>query len=187
MKVAKRVQSRQLALGVGGLIVVLMVVVLMAVPDGAAAPQCAVEGADTEALKARIMEEVPREAGVQIEEEWLTPQYAMLLLLPPDHAEFLPLAQEFAAWKAFKGIPAVIEANYTRFTGHDGPERVRNAIKWYYQTYPIEWVLLLGDVELIPIRNIWNNDTSYVTDKEDYRFNQNSKPTDFYYADLTGN
>ncbi|MFX0104314.1 MAG: C25 family cysteine peptidase, partial [Candidatus Hodarchaeota archaeon] len=53
----------------------------------------------------------------------------------------------------------------------------------------IQWVLLAGDAQsnLIPIREVYNPDVIYVPEtSECCGINNYYKPTDFYYADLTG-
>ncbi|MHA1675183.1 MAG: C25 family cysteine peptidase [Promethearchaeota archaeon] len=116
---------------------------------------------------------------------WTKEDYDMIFVLPPDHPEFYSIAQEYAEWKAYLGIRVLILDNYTEFTGVDESEQLRNALIYYYQHYSIQWLLLMGDTGLIPIRYVYNPDVAIVGDHEAVG-NANLKPTDFYYADLTG-
>jgi len=116
---------------------------------------------------------------------WTFEDYDMIFVLPPDHPEFYPIAQEYAAWKTYLGIRVLILDNYLEFEGEDEPEQLRNALIYYYQQYSIQWLLLMGDTDLIPIRYVYNPDVAIVGDREAVG-NASFKPTDFYYADLTG-
>ncbi|MCF2139669.1 MAG: C25 family cysteine peptidase [Candidatus Lokiarchaeota archaeon] len=116
---------------------------------------------------------------------WETVDYDMVFVIPPEHPEFLPIVQEFADWKATLGYHVLILDNYTSYLGRDTPEKLRNALISLAQQYSIKWLLLMGDTELIPIRYIYNPDGIIVNDHEAVG-NAYLKPTDFYYADLTG-
>jgi hypothetical protein len=65
-----------------------------------------------------------------------------------------------------------ISSNYS---GWDLVEKIRNFLIDKYVDWGIEYVLLAGNIDLIPMRNCYpSSHSSYV-------------PTDYYYADLTGN
>ena len=130
-----------------------------------------------------IISELPRDEIIQNESDWLPDQYEMLLI-SPENSSFVEAAQVFAEWKRQLGIPTLVVANWSDYEGIDGPEKIRNAIISYYNLYPIEWVLLLGDTEIIPIRYVYNPDSQLVGDWEPVG-DQSLKPTDYYYAELT--
>ncbi|MHA1766459.1 MAG: C25 family cysteine peptidase, partial [Promethearchaeota archaeon] len=130
-----------------------------------------------------IISALPRYTIEQNESDWLPDQYEMLLI-SPDNASFIDAANVFAEWKREIGIPALVVANWSDYEGIDGPEKIRNAIISYYNKYPIKWVLLLGDTEIIPIRYAYNPDCQLVGDSEPVG-DQYKKPTDYYYAELT--
>jgi hypothetical protein len=109
-----------------------------------------------------------------------------MLLISPENSSFVEAAQVFAEWKHQIGIPTLVVANWSDYEGIDGPEKIRNAIISYHNLYPIKWVLLLGDTEIIPIRYVYNPDAQLVNDYERVG-NQYDKPTDYYYAELTSN
>jgi hypothetical protein len=69
---------------------------------------------------------------------------------------------------------------------------IRNAIKYYHQENGTEFVILGGDVNVIPIRYVYNPDNTQAGDQAeafpstplDYAYTY--KPTDHYYACLEG-
>lgn len=70
-----------------------------------------------------------------------------------------------------------IESNYT---GSDLQEKIRNFLIDKYLDWGIEYVLLIGDIDEVPMRHCFPDPTNH---------NPNSSycpPTDYYYADLTG-
>ncbi|RLI65441.1 MAG: hypothetical protein DRO88_04565 [Promethearchaeia archaeon] len=119
------------------------------------------------------------------EDVWSVEDYDMIFVIPPDHPEFKPVAEEFAAWKAELGYHVLILDNYTSYLGRDNAEKLRNALISYYNRFNLQWLLIMGDTELIPIRYIYNPDGVIVDDHEAVG-SAYLKPTDFYYADLTG-
>jgi hypothetical protein len=83
--------------------------------------------------------------------------------------------QPLAEWKRRKGVPTVIRALSwidANFQGVDEAERIRNFIKWAYQKRGLKYVMLAGDVDLVPTRVITTGG---------YKF-----AADYYYADLDG-
>ncbi|QEE18072.2 C25 family cysteine peptidase [Promethearchaeum syntrophicum] len=133
----------------------------------------------------KIISELPRDEIIRNESEWLPNQYEMLLI-SPDNSNFVEAAQVFADWKKLIGIPTLVVANWSDYAGIDGPEQIRNAIKYYYNLYPIKWILLLGDTELIPIRYVYNPDSLLIPENEPVG-DPYEKPSDYYYAELTSN
>jgi hypothetical protein len=81
-------------------------------------------------------------------------------------------------WKMRKGLVSQIvttEAIATSFTGADIQEKVRNCIKHFHNDNGTDWVLLGGDVDILPEREAYVpvSDKPYI-------------PCDLYYADLDG-
>jgi hypothetical protein len=95
--------------------------------------------------------------------------------------------EDYAAWKETHGISAAVflrEDIYAEYTSGDGPTRIRDFIIDAYQAWagseePLEFVLLGGDDEIIPIRGCWG-----YTDYFGYDYNI---PCDLYYGALDGN
>ncbi|MEW6481636.1 MAG: C25 family cysteine peptidase [bacterium] len=79
--------------------------------------------------------------------------------------------------KKAKGLTSTIKTTqwiYENYTGRDNQERIRNFIIDYYKNYGTEYVLLGGDVELVPYRSASYNELTQNT------------PCDLYYACLDG-
>ncbi len=83
--------------------------------------------------------------------------------------------------KGYKGI--VITTNFISkaYEGRDLQEKIRNAIKNYYRNNGIEYVLLAGDVSIIPYRGL------YCKVKSSQIYSSNNIPADIYYGALDGN
>lgn len=92
--------------------------------------------------------------------------------------------QALADWKTKKGVPAVvrtvswINANYD---GSDVQERIRNFIKDAYTNWGTTWVLLGGDVNVVPARYV-ECSVSWCPNYPDGLIT-----SDLYYAHLDGN
>jgi len=71
-----------------------------------------------------------------------------------------------------------IQSNYS---GSDLEQKIRNFLIDKHVAWGIEYVLLAGDIDVIPMRHCYPDPSNHGTD-EDY-----CPPTDYYYADLTGN
>ncbi len=88
--------------------------------------------------------------------------------------------QRLADWKTESGVPAVvrttsfIEQQYP--LGSDQAERIRMFIRDAYQRWGTKWVLLGGDVGVVPTRYAW---TTF--------YGGESIATDLYYSCLDGN
>ncbi len=91
--------------------------------------------------------------------------------------------QTLADWKKKRGLSAEIVTTswiYANYAGSDQQEQIRNFIKDAYQNWGTMWVLLGGDVNIIPERRAW------AMDCEVGQFNYNFIPCDLYYSDLDG-
>ncbi len=93
---------------------------------------------------------------------------------------------EYITWKESKGIPTgifAIEDILTEYTGADNPAKLRNFILDAYTTWsqtenPLEYVILGGDDEFIPIRGVYGLVGDYLDEW---------LPCDLYYGCLDGN
>ena len=118
---------------------------------------------------------------------WVNQKIEMLIIV--NDSSFVDSVTPLMNWKNEKGVKTIILYNYTEYEGRDKAERIRNMIKEYYEKENIQWVLLAGDAEenLIPIREVYNPDVVVVGGESEYsNWDDYYKPTDFYYADLTG-
>ncbi|MFO8019068.1 MAG: C25 family cysteine peptidase, partial [Promethearchaeia archaeon] len=91
-----------------------------------------------------------------LNEEWYEPKINMLIITP--NQTFSDAVEPLKEWKNEKGVKTKILDNddFSKYSGEDKAEKIRNMIKDYYETEDIEWVLLAGDAEdsLIPIRYV---------------------------------
>ena len=118
---------------------------------------------------------------------WYDQKIEMLIII--NDTSFLDAVTPLMEWKNEKGVKTIILSNYSDYEGRDKAEQIRNMIKEYYKKENIQWVLLAGDAEdnLIPIRQVYNPDVTLVSGQSEYsNWDDYYKPTDFYYADLTG-
>ncbi|MFZ1948101.1 MAG: C25 family cysteine peptidase [bacterium] len=89
-----------------------------------------------------------------------------------------PAFEPLKVWKMRKGLRSeiiTVETIMASYLGSDVQAKVRNCIADYRTNHGTEWVLLGGDIQLIPDRKAYVNlsDKTYI-------------PCDLYYADLDG-
>jgi hypothetical protein len=88
--------------------------------------------------------------------------------------------EKLACWKAnfVDGVGVyTVSWIHDNYTGTDDPERIRNFIKDMYTNHSTKYVLLGGDVNMVPHREFYMSDGVY-TDAD--------IPADMYYAHLDG-
>ena len=105
------------------------------------------------------------------------PQYEMLLITTENFVESFA---DYIALYAGRGIRvriATVQDIYAAMQGRDNPEKIRNYIIQEYENNGISMVLLGGDVNLVPHRNLWCHA------QEGY---EDQVPSDSYYACLDG-
>ncbi|MFW9939586.1 MAG: C25 family cysteine peptidase [Candidatus Thorarchaeota archaeon] len=121
---------------------------------------------------------------------WYDSKINMLIITKND-TNFINALEPLAEWKNEKGVKTIILSNFSVYGGLNDASRIRNMIKAYYNSENIQWVLLAGDADndIIPIRYVYNPDVLRVTQggRHETVGGEYDKPTDFYYADLTGN
>ncbi|HPW66938.1 MAG TPA: C25 family cysteine peptidase [Salinivirgaceae bacterium] len=93
--------------------------------------------------------------------------------------ELNPLKTAYRARGKKSTIVTTEEINGS-YQGIDLAEKIRNCIKYYYQSKRINFVVLGGDTEIIPTRKLRGNVQSSSTHTEDI-------PSDLYYSALSGN
>jgi hypothetical protein len=129
-----------------------------------------------------------------LNESWYNPNIEMIIVVPDGNQDFIDAIQPLCDWKNEKGVKTIVLSNYSLYPGKDDAERIRNMIKFYYESDGIRWVLLAGDAQedLIPIRYVYNPDTVIATREFEGTYTEynnwdgNYKPTDYYYAALEG-
>ncbi|MBN1538860.1 MAG: hypothetical protein JW939_01850 [Candidatus Thermoplasmatota archaeon] len=83
-------------------------------------------------------------------------------------------------WKQQKGVPSkIVEMSFitSNYNGSDNQEKVRNFIKDAVSAWETEYVLLGGDISVIPYRSTYVKSGSYV---------ETDCAADLYYSDLDG-
>jgi hypothetical protein len=120
---------------------------------------------------------------IDIEIQYLLPSeplfnsdtYDLLIITP---ALFLPQIDRLVDYKNSVGIRTFVqttEAIYDSYEGYDKPEQIKLFIKDAIETYGISYLLLLGDVNTVPMRKVF------------WDFNDGSEIdmlVDLYYSDI---
>ncbi len=104
-----------------------------------------------------------------------------LLIITPEKLALMAIA--LRNHKNDNGMPAevlMLPQIYANFAGADEPEKIKNAIDHFHDTKGTEYVLLLGDSDLLPVRYTARSQ-DYGDDPRQFVFGN----TDLYYADLT--
>ena len=98
-------------------------------------------------------------------------------------------ASGFEAWKTGLGFSVrtvrMSDPEIAGQPGADPAEQVRNFLREHYATWGIEYVLLVGDYETVPMRICYPNPDYHVYDPGDPGLVAPGTPTDCYYADLS--
>lgn len=109
----------------------------------------------------------------------MCPQNVSLLIICPD--EFSNVLKPLLIHKNKTAMPAgtlTLEDIDTSYLGRDFPEKIKQAICHYHESYRTMYFLLVGDTDKFPVRYIKGIRTEWAT-----RF----YPSDLYYADLYDN
>jgi hypothetical protein len=104
-----------------------------------------------------------------------------VIIVPP---EFSEAVESFSAWKTQLGFSVQImrlDQIYSKFSGRDNAEKVRNFIIESYSENGTEYYLLVGDCDVCPVREVW--DPANVGMSCD----NGTEPSDLYYECLDGN
>ena len=106
------------------------------------------------------------------------PYFDILLITS---ANYITAWADYIGWKTRCGYYVAVETVqdiYTNYTGIDNPEKIRNCVIDYYNTYDIDYVFLGGDDEILPHRGFYVNAGSY---------SDSDIPADLYFSNLDGN
>ncbi|MFO8051025.1 MAG: C25 family cysteine peptidase [Thermoplasmatota archaeon] len=108
-------------------------------------------------------------------------------ILDPDDVQYVIITdtdhvgehlKELADWKTRKGVPArIVELSFIKenYTGRDTQEKIRNFIKDAVSVWETEFVLLGGDVSVVPYRSTYVAANGYES---------TDCAADLYYSDL---
>ncbi len=92
---------------------------------------------------------------------------------------FVSNLQPLADWRTQMGLKGEVKTTtwiYSNYTGIDNPEKIRNFIIDQFQHHGLLFVVLAGDVAVVPVRNARISYSGYTYDM----------PCDWYFADLDG-
>lgn len=105
------------------------------------------------------------------------PEYEVLIITPETYIGYFEQYTELYAQSGIRVRVATTQDIYASQTGRDNQEKIRNYIIDEYEKSGIQSVVLGGDVNLVPHRNLWcHAQDGY----DDYI------PSDLYYAGLDG-
>jgi len=126
-----------------------------------------------------------------IDNEEMIDQYSYNLVREGEYSNLIISAEEFIPQLfAIKDIHensglktniVSTEEIYANYSGQDNPEKIRNFIINEYQNYGIEFVLLAGDVEIVPYRGF------YCEVQSSSVYEDENIPADLYFSALDGN
>jgi hypothetical protein len=98
-------------------------------------------------------------------------------------------ASSFVAWKTSLGYSVrtvfTSDAEITGQPGIDLAERIRNFLRAYYGVWGIQYVLIVGDYMMVPMRYGYPDPTDHTHNPGNHTNPGGSVPTDLYYADLS--
>lgn len=99
-----------------------------------------------------------------------------LLIIAP--SSWKNILETFTRYKNDTGMPSnfiSIEDIDAQFEGKDGPEKIKHAIETQHRLFGVKYVMLVGDVDICPVRYIKAINTQWGT---------RWYPSDLYYSDL---
>jgi hypothetical protein len=109
-----------------------------------------------------------------------TDDYQLLIISPVQFEDELSSLTYFYCRRGLNTKIISTDSIYSAISGQDSQEKIRNFIIQEYQNYNVEYVLLGGDVELIPYRGFYCHVQSSVVYEDD------DIPADLYYSALDG-
>jgi len=99
--------------------------------------------------------------------------YDLVIIAP---SKFENLLNELVEHKNNYGVNTLLKTTeeiYSEYSGYDNPEKIKYFLKDSVEEYGIEYALIVGDIDLVPIRY-----SSFEA------WGEEDLPTDMYYADL---
>jgi hypothetical protein len=98
-------------------------------------------------------------------------------------------SSDFPVWKTALGYNLrtvlITDTEIASQPGIDSAEKIRNFLRSYYIPWGIEYVLLVGDCETIPMRYCFPDPANHSFYPYDPYTYGGEVPTDYYYADLS--
>lgn len=110
------------------------------------------------------------------------------VIITTNNLENSVLSSSFINWKESLGfnikIVKITDSIIQEQQGNDIQAKIRNFLREYYQTWGINYVLIVGDHETIPMRYCYPDPENHNFDIYSWS-NGGEVPTDYYYADLS--
>jgi hypothetical protein len=126
----------------------------------------------------------PSPSKMRIPRKRFTRDY--VIITAPELASAIS-SSDFLPWKEHLGYRvAVLTIDDERITGQPGidlAERIRNFLRAHYLLWNMEYVLLVGDYQTVPMRYCYPDPSNHRFDPGDT--SSGEVPTDAYYADLS--
>ncbi|MEA2054499.1 MAG: C25 family cysteine peptidase, partial [Candidatus Thermoplasmatota archaeon] len=108
--------------------------------------------------------------------------YDLLIVSPSEFSNALqPLVEHkesYGVKTMLVSLDEIYNGNYFTVQGRDGAEKIKYFIKDSIEEWGIKYVMLVGDIEKMPIRYIW------FIYRNGIKFYWRDMPTDLYYADI---
>ena len=97
------------------------------------------------------------------------------------------ISSSFINWKTLIGfnikIVKIKDSEIYNQPGFDLAEQIRNFLREYYEIWDIKFLLIVGDIDTIPMRYCYYDPSNH--DNSSNNIYRGDVPTDYYYADLT--
>jgi hypothetical protein len=111
------------------------------------------------------------------------------VVVTTDAASDVVASSLFAVWKATLGYDfRIVRTNGPEIAGQPGrdlAERIRNFLRSAYLSWRIEYVLLVGGTDTVPMRYCFPDPDNHSHNPGNHSNPGGSVPTDYYYADLS--
>ena len=104
--------------------------------------------------------------------------YDLVIISPSEFSDTLQPLIEHKNNYGVKTTTKTTEEIYTEYTGFDEAEQIKYFIKYAIETYGVEYVLLIGGIEKLPIR------TTFFFQRHHNHYWNETPLTDLYYADI---
>jgi hypothetical protein len=110
------------------------------------------------------------------------------IIITTDNLENSITSSTFISWKESIGFNIKLvktsDALIQDQPGNDLPAKIRNFLREYYQIWGINYVLIVGDHDTIPMRYCYPDPLNHQFNIYDWSLG-GEVPTDYYYADLS--
>lgn len=110
------------------------------------------------------------------------------VIITTDELKDLIISSSFYSWKESLGfninIITITDSLISDQPGDDLPAKIRNFLRMYYEPWGINYVLIVGSHDIIPMRYCYPDPNNHQFNIYDWS-KGGEVPTDYYYADLS--